>query len=142
MQLHVFSSFNRPVSKESISKPESYSCDINQNISDNLSNQQQHIKMTVHDVTKMLTNSDQVRHIITSSCSASTDEVNKMATDDINRMTPTVSSNENIAHLVEDFVINNIGSIAEKIAQCLQNRNSNQNTGKTNIRNFPPFEMI
>ena len=98
--------------------------------------------MTVHDVTKMLTNTDQVRHIITGSCNASTDEVNKMATDDINKMAATVSSNENIAQLVEDFVINNIGSIAEKIAQCLQNRNRNPNTGKTNIRNFPPFEMI
>ena len=123
--------FNRPVSKEYISKEESYSCDINQNISDNQSNQQQHIKMTVHDVTKMLTNSDPVRHILTSSCSANNEDVNKMAAaDDLNKMEPIVSSNENIGKIVEDFLINNIGSIAEKITECLQNRNTNQNIGK------------
>ncbi len=87
--------------------------------------------MTVHDVTKMLTNSDPVRHILTGSCSANNEDVNKMAVaDDLNKMAPIVSSNENIGKIVEDFLVNNIGSIAEKITECLQNRNTNQNIGK------------
>ena len=40
------------------------------------------------------------------------------------------NSKSDITRVVEDFVINNIGSIAEKIAQCIQSRGNE--TGKIN----------
>ena len=101
-------------------------CDINQNINPNerknlkpvkqiqpVDTNQQIIKMAI-DV-QDVTNSD-VAQIITGS-------------DHINKMASLLTTNESIARLVEDFVINNIGSIAEKIADSIQNRNRSENQG-------------
>ena len=54
----------------------------------------------------------------------------------INKMASSLTTNESIARLVEDFVINNIGSIAEKIADSIQLRNRSENQGIHNQITF------
>ena len=119
----------RPVSKEHISNQQENFCDINQNIDPIARKNLKHVKQiqpvdTNQQIIKMaidvrdVTNSD-VAQIITGS-------------EHINKMASSLTTNESIARLVEDFVINNIGSIAEKIADSIQLRNRSENQGNHN----------
>ena len=108
-------------------------CDINQNINPYARKNLKHVKQikpvdTTQQIIKMaidvqdVTNSD-VAQIITGS-------------EHINKMASSLTTNESIARLVEDFVINNIGSIAEKIADSIQLRNRSENQGIHNQITF------